>query len=79
MERVPHRGEIWRKNDPRFERYVRILEVNGDRVRIITVDKTTRMPPHSKQRPSSASLGRFGGYARGKYSFVEGPISPGRA
>jgi hypothetical protein len=77
-EKVPNPGQIWRENDGRFQRHVRVLAVEGERVKIITVDPDTRTPAKGA-RTTTANLFRFGGCARGKYSFVEEPRGPSRS
>lgn len=72
---TPAPGQIWRENDPRKERYVRIVAGRGEDLQIITVDKITRTPVKGA-RVSTANLFRFGSYARGKYSFVEAARTP---
>jgi hypothetical protein len=67
-DQTPSPGQIWRENDPRQERLVRIIAVHGEEVKIQTVDASGW--PKRGSRVSSANLFRFGGPARGKYSFV---------
>ncbi len=56
-------GQMYRENDPRFERVVKVLCVQGDRVTILN--------PETGRR-TTASIDRFGSGARGKYSLVKG-------
>lgn len=72
---IPAPGQIWRENDPRKERYVRIVSIRGEDVNITTVDKSSRTPVKGA-RVSAANLFRFGSFARGKYAFVEAPVGP---
>jgi len=65
---APNPGQIWRENDPRQERFVRVISVHGDEVKIQTVDQAGW--PKRGSRVSSANLCRFGGPAREKYGFV---------
>lgn len=73
---APRPGQIWRENDPRKERYIRVLAVDHSQVKIITVDKNTRTPVKGA-RLTVAEFSRFGKYARGCYSFVEAPTLMG--
>lgn len=36
---TPNPGTIWQENDPRLERFVKVVGGAGDRVRIIRVNK----------------------------------------
>jgi hypothetical protein len=60
-------GQIWHENDPRIDRNVCIRAVGPDWVRISTVMPDGRT---ILNRKTNASRDRFGGTARGKYSFV---------
>ena len=59
-----HIGDVWRENDLRQERYVRVIRfINDDHVRIATCDRDGKV--HPMTRPTRAKLSRFGkGYIR---------------
>lgn len=66
--RLPTPGDVWRENDPRQERYVLVVSYSGAWVRIRRVNKDGSAFPRS--RMTETQTRRFGGTARGKYSFV---------
>lgn len=66
---TPNPGTIWQENDPRLERFVKVIACWGDRVRIIRVNEDGS--PYPKARETEANLFRFDSYARGKYRFIK--------
>jgi hypothetical protein len=70
---APGPGQIWQENDPRHERFVRVVAVHGRDVQIITINSREDRTPKKGARVSTADLFRFGSVARGKYRFIEAP------
>lgn len=61
-----HIGDIWRENDMRFDRFVKVLRISADGtlVEIQTYDPKRRVFA-GRSRPTWAKLSRFGkGYVR---------------
>lgn len=55
-------GQIWRDQDPRFRRYVRVLELppaGGCLVKIVTVPFDGTEAPAKWHRPSWSNITRF--------------------
>lgn len=75
---TPEVGDIWKENDPRFERHIVVLGVALERVTIQNVyraPETIGWKIHGPER--SAKIERFNG-KRGGYGFVQ-RTSPQRA
>jgi hypothetical protein len=56
-------GQIWKERDNRFDRYVRIVEIVGDLVRIQTVEMKCgykKIEPN-KNKTTLARIDRFNG------------------
>lgn len=66
-------GQIWKSNDPRKVRYVRVLRIWGNGyVDIVTIDPKSERRLHGA-RVSSIPGRKFGGATRSYFTFVSGP------
>lgn len=57
-------GQVWRENDYRFVRYVRVISVNGNKVRIRTCSRTGNVL-YPGRPPTTANIERFRGQLNG--------------
>lgn len=64
----PAPGQIWKDNDPRYDRYVLIKGVGCEFVRIVRVNEDGT--EFSKGYSTSSSLERFRTAGRNGYTFV---------
>ena len=60
-------GSVWQEVDPRFERYIRVVELSEDEIFIQTCDADGKIKP--KARVTRPVAERFNG-KRGGYRYV---------
>jgi hypothetical protein len=63
----PSPGQIWKDNDPRYDRYIRVKGVGSDFVRIVRVNEDGT--EFTRAYSTSSSLERFRDTGRNGFTF----------
>ena len=69
-------GQIWREVDPRFNRYVEVLEIHKGEIKSILICNVDPMT-NQRGRKTWASKGRFNGKRGGYELWRRAPASEG--
>ncbi|MCA8250518.1 hypothetical protein LGN12_25500 [Burkholderia multivorans] len=69
-------GQIWREVDPRFNRYVEVLEIHNGEIKSVLICNVDPMT-NQRGRKTWASKGRFNGKRSGYELWCRTPASEG--